>query len=89
MPALPLVIPIIMTVAPAAGVNPVFGAILLPVFAPQFLFWIMPPTFALAMKDSIGNLKEWVIFSTAFFLILLVVWSIWVLIQPLIGLAVV
>lgn len=86
-PAIPLVVPIILVAAPAAGVNPALGTMMLVLLTPQFFFWITPPTFALAMRDDIGSLKDWILYSAAFYVILLIVWGAWVLIQPVIGLA--
>ena len=56
-----LLISILMVAGPAAEVNPVLGAIMLVMFALQFFFWITPPTFAIAMRDNVGNLKDWII----------------------------
>jgi hypothetical protein len=50
-----------MVAGPAAEVNPALGAIMLVMFALQFFFWITPPTFAIAMRDNVGNLKDWII----------------------------
>lgn len=86
-PAIPLVVPIVMVAAPAAGVNPVLGGMMLIMFAPQFFFWITAPSFGLAMSDDMVDLKTWFIYTGAFFLIVLVVWGLWVWVQPVIGLA--
>jgi di/tricarboxylate transporter len=86
MPTIPLVVPIIMNAAPLAGVSPILGGMMLLAFVPQFMFWCVAPMFGIAMKDEIGNVKDWVITGVAFFLISVVVWVIYVYLAPAIGL---
>ena len=86
MPTIPLVVPIIMTAGPLAGVSPILGGMMLLSLVPQFMFWCVAPMFGMAVKDDIGNVKDWVITGLAYFLISVVVWIIWVYVAPAVGL---
>lgn len=86
VPAIPLVTPIIMTAGPLAGVSPILGGMMLLAFTPQFLFWCVAPMFGMAMKDEVGNVKDWTISGIAYFVITVVVWIIWVYVAPALGL---
>lgn len=86
IPAIPLVIPMIVKVAPLAGVSPILGSMMLLAFSPTFFIWASGPQFAFAMKDNVGSLKEWTITGGAFFVISIVVWTIWIFVAPALGL---
>lgn len=86
LPSLPLLVPILMTIGPAAGVSPVLGAMMLMVMFPQFIFWGIGPQYAMAMKDDVGNMRDWVVHGIAYYVIIVVVWCIWVYLAPAIGL---
>jgi di/tricarboxylate transporter len=82
-PAIPIVVPILLLSQPVTGISPVLGAMMLVMFAPQFFFWITAPTFGLAMEDNRIGLKDWMLYTSVFFAIIVIVWGIWVLLVPM------
>ncbi|MCE5206731.1 MAG: anion permease [Chloroflexi bacterium] len=86
IPSIPLFVPILIEMGPLAGVSPILGVMMYMSMWPQFFFWFIAPNFAMAKKDDIGNVKDWIIMSAALFVIEIIVWAAYVYIAPALGL---
>lgn len=73
VPTIPLVTGPLVEAGAAVGMSPEAVAVFYLMFFPQFYFWAFAIFTALAFKDDVANLKDWLISSSAVFVITVVV----------------